>query len=156
MALTNETFTQINHLAPLSASVSGTTITLETLFKPTSVTGGPGIFCLGNDTNGTLSITVSGLQISDRLQHYGVPHQWHMGWAMNSLPEIQWITAYLAVLVSHSHYPTPGLDHDFTSRALEELIMAACTHSLYPHSSAYLRTSWPELSPSVLSATSPC
>jgi hypothetical protein len=50
----------INLVAPLSGSTSGTSVTIESLWKPSTVTAGSGIFCLANDSAGTLQISATG------------------------------------------------------------------------------------------------
>ena len=44
----------------MSGSTSGTSITIESLWKPSTVTAGSGIFCLANDSAGTLQISATG------------------------------------------------------------------------------------------------
>ena len=59
LALTSETFTQINHVPPLSGSVNGTVLTLESLFKPSTITFSNGFTSISSDTLGTLAISLS-------------------------------------------------------------------------------------------------
>ena len=58
LARRNETFTQINHLAPLNATVSGTSITLESLFKPSTVSYSGGLIGVASDSLGTLDLSL--------------------------------------------------------------------------------------------------
>ena len=66
MALTSETFTQILPTLPLQGTISGTTITIESLFKPSTITPSGALFGLGSDTLGTLTL---GLRFSSPLQY---------------------------------------------------------------------------------------
>ena len=50
----------INLVAPLSGSTSGTSVTIESLWKPSTVTCGAGLFCLASDTLGTLQLSLTG------------------------------------------------------------------------------------------------
>jgi len=59
IALRSETFTQINHVPPLSGSVNGTVLTLESLFKPSPITFSNGFTSISSDTLGTLAVSLS-------------------------------------------------------------------------------------------------
>ena len=61
LQLKQNSFQQINTVAPLSVSGS-TTITLESLWKPSTVTVGTGITSIANDTLGTLVLGLDGTE----------------------------------------------------------------------------------------------
>jgi len=57
---------QINVVAPLTASTSGSSVTIESFFKPTSVVAGTGIHVSGNDGTGLLNISTLGVPFSEQ------------------------------------------------------------------------------------------
>ena len=67
VALTSQTFQQINTVAPLSAS-GANIITLETLWKPSTVSVGVGLQTTVNDANGTLTLTLDGTESRSALK----------------------------------------------------------------------------------------
>ena len=67
VALTSQTFQQINTVAPLSAS-GANIITLETLWKPSTVSVGVGLQTTANNANGTLTLTLDGTESRSALK----------------------------------------------------------------------------------------
>jgi len=57
---------QLNFVAPLTGSTSGSSITIESLFKPTGVVAGTGIHLLANDGTGLLNISTLGVPFSEQ------------------------------------------------------------------------------------------
>ena len=67
VALTSQTFQQINTVAPLSAS-GANIITFEMLWKPSTVSVGVGLQTTTNNANGTLTITLDGTESGSALK----------------------------------------------------------------------------------------
>ena len=67
VAMASQLFTQLNAAAPLAISSAanpsgGTTATFDTLWKPSTVTVGTGLFALANDSAGTLALSLTGTE----------------------------------------------------------------------------------------------
>ena len=50
----------MNVVAPLAASTVGSAVTIDSLWKPSSIVAGVGTECLASDANGTLQISTTG------------------------------------------------------------------------------------------------
>ena len=58
VAMRTETFTQINNVLPLTGTVSGTQLTLESLWKPSAVSYSGGLIGVASDSLGTLDLSL--------------------------------------------------------------------------------------------------